>query len=280
MKVWIIESIILHDDKREIVIFQNCMLFETYLFNFLNTSDFVIYKTLQDWRADWQYRASLYYTPLLHPSLSPLSFFMLFFLLYPSLSSSIPLCPPLSLSILLYPSVSFSITLYPPQSLPILLHLYLPLLLALCFLSSTFHLTLVVIIVCSHPLQFLDENDNVAAEQPELTEENQIGVKRAAKRKLEHELGISMFSSLTIFGGFFCWMRMSAILVVLAFLLFLLFLFLLLLFLILALLLLLFLTLALILLTVVFASSTAFWSILLGKKEFFFKKPNKKKKKN
>jgi len=43
--------------------------------------------------------------------------------------------------------------------------------------------------VCSHPLQFL-EGEVPAKEQPEMDEKEAIGVKRAAKRKLKHELGI------------------------------------------------------------------------------------------
>jgi len=44
--------------------------------------------------------------------------------------------------------------------------------------------------VCSHPLYFEREDGSPASEQPELEEENAMGVKRAAKRKLLHELGI------------------------------------------------------------------------------------------
>jgi len=55
--------------------------------------------------------------------------------------------------------------------------------------------------VCSHPIYFVPEGfapeplsvdriDLSAASQPETVEEEQLGVKRAARRKLEHELGI------------------------------------------------------------------------------------------
>jgi isopentenyl-diphosphate Delta-isomerase len=42
--------------------------------------------------------------------------------------------------------------------------------------------------VCSHPLKF--ECGDESAPQPEMDELDQIGVKRAARRKLEHELGV------------------------------------------------------------------------------------------
>mmetsp|Transcript_464 Transcript_464/g.626 ORF Transcript_464/g.626 Transcript_464/m.626 type:complete len:251 (-) Transcript_464:60-812(-) len=47
---------------------------------------------------------------------------------------------------------------------------------------------------CSHPLYFEKVNDSSAsanADQPEMEEKDQLGVRRAARRKLEHELGIA-----------------------------------------------------------------------------------------
>lgn len=54
--------------------------------------------------------------------------------------------------------------------------------------------------VCSHPLYFVAEGEEAVgravasisdlAQQPEMVEEGQLGVRRAARRKLEHELGV------------------------------------------------------------------------------------------
>merc|ERR1712232_490616 len=44
---------------------------------------------------------------------------------------------------------------------------------------------------CSHPLYFENADGTAAADQPELEEEKALGVRRAARRKLFHELGIA-----------------------------------------------------------------------------------------
>ena len=44
--------------------------------------------------------------------------------------------------------------------------------------------------VCSHPIQFVDQDGVPVTEQPEMEASNQTGVKKAAIRKLYQELGI------------------------------------------------------------------------------------------